>query len=132
VQSAHDWRPAPPKSAFNAAHVGEVEERRRHRRHDWLVQVFIESGGVCSFSGMSQAGKTFAVTELAFCIAQGKPFFGRPVKQGLVIYQVGEGELGFEKRLDGYAKDRSLDLRSIPFIYWPRKINLFVDEKDTE
>lgn len=127
-----DWRPAPPKSAFNAAHVGEVEERRRHRRHDWLVQDFIEAGGVCSFSGMSQAGKTFAVTELAFCIAQGKPFFGRPVKQGLVIYQVGEGELGFEKRLDGYAKDRGLDLRAVPFIYWPRKVNLFVDDKDTE
>lgn len=127
-----DWRPAPPKSAFNAAHVGDVEERRKHRRHDWLVQDFIEAGGVCSFSGMSQAGKTFAVTELAFSVAQGKPFFGRPVKQGLVIYQVGEGELGFEKRLDGYAKDREIDLNNVPFIYWPKKVNLFVDDKDTD
>lgn len=133
IQNLSDWRPAPPVSVFNATHVADVEERRKHRRHDWLVQDFIENGGICSFSGASQAGKTFAVTELAFCVARGEKFFGRDVKQGLVIYQVGEGELGFEKRLDGYARDRGLvDLKSIPFLYWPRKINLFVDDKDTD
>lgn len=127
-----DWRPSPPVSAFNATHIAQVEERRRHRRHDWLVRDFIEAGGVCSFSGGTQAGKTFAVTELAFCIARGQPFFGRDVKQGLVVYQVGEGELGFEKRLDGYCIDRSIEDRtSVPLIYLPKKINLFVDDKDT-
>ena len=66
-------------------------------------------------------------------MACGEPFFDRQVKQGLVIYQIGEGELGFEKRLDGYARDRSIEDRSgVPFIYWPKKINLFVDHKDTD
>jgi hypothetical protein len=127
-----DWRPSPPVSAFNATHIAEVEDRRKHRRHDWLVHDFIESGGVCSFSGGTQAGKTFAVTELAFCISRGKQFFGRDVKQGLVVYQVGEGELGFEKRLEGYCIDRGIDdRRAVPLIYLPKKINLFVDDKDT-
>lgn len=133
LQQLPDWTPKPPKSAFNATHIADVEERRRTRRHDWLVQDLIELGGTCSFAGFSQAGKTFSIIELAFCVARGEPFFGRPVKQGLVIYQVGEGELGFEKRLDGYAQDRGLsDRRDVPFIYLPKKINLFVDDKDTD
>lgn len=128
-----DWRPPPPKSAFNAAHVAEVEERRKRRRHSWLVQDLIELGGTCSFSGFSEAGKTFVILELSFCVARGLKFFGCDVQQGLVIYQVGEGELGFEKRIEGYFQDRGITDRSaIPFIYLPKKINLFVDDKDTD
>lgn len=128
-----EWKPPPPKSAFNASHIADVAVRRKLRRHSWLVQDLIELGGTTSFSGFSEAGKTFVIIELAFCIARGEKFFGHDVEQGLVIYQVGEGELGFEKRIEGYAQDRGIaDRAAVPFIYLPKKINIFKDDKDTE
>lgn len=127
-----DWSPAPPVSAFSAMTIADAV-KRGHRAHSWLVQDLIELGGSCSFAGFTQSGKSFLVIELAFCVARGLPFFGRDVKQGLVIYQVGEGATGFLKRVEGYAQDRAIENReAIPLVILPQKINLFVDDKDTD
>jgi hypothetical protein len=54
-------------------------------------------------------------------------------KSGLVIYQAGEGKEGVTKRLDGWMLDRGVDPSpDIPFKMLTRKINLFVDDKDTD
>jgi hypothetical protein len=132
LNTVPDWTPAPPASTFGAMTIADAV-KRGHRAHSWLVQDLIELGGSCSFAGFTQSGKSFLVIELAFCVARGLPFFGRDVKQGLVIYQVGEGATGFMKRVEGYAQDRAIENReTIPLVILPHKINLFVDDKDTE
>jgi 5S rRNA maturation endonuclease (ribonuclease M5) len=130
-----DWSPKPPVTSFTSMTIADAIARG-HRAHSWLVQDLIELGGSCSFAGFTQSAKSFLAIELSFCVSRGIPFFGRDVKQGLVIYQVGEGATGFMKRVEGYAQDRGIttdaEKRAIPFIILPQKINLFVDDKDTD
>lgn len=129
IEGLPSYRPRPPKSKFNALVVKDAI--RFAADHEWLVDDLIELHGTASFSGNSQSGKTFQVIELAFCVATGRPYWGRAVKKGLVVYQVGEGEEGFMKRLAGYFKDRGIDdMSDLPIVILPKKINLFQADDD--
>ncbi len=122
-------RPLPPVSRFGAVSVAEASKSAA--KHEWLVQDLIELHGTAAFSGYSQSGKSFQMIELAFAVALGRKFWGRDVKQGLVIYQIGEGEEGLGKRVEGYLKDRGIeDPASVPLVFLPRKINLFQSDDD--
>lgn len=125
-----DYRPRRPASRFNALSVKDAIKYAAN--HDWLVDDLIEARGTFAFAGNSQSGKTFQVIELAFCVATGRKFWGRDVKQGLVVYQVGEGEDGFMKRLAGWMQDRGIDgADDIAIEVLPKKINLFSGDDDT-
>lgn len=130
VAKLPDWTPARPISRFTTVGIADTSKQKPHR---WLVQDFIELGGTCSVAGFSQAGKTFLTTHLTFSIARGTQFFGRDVEKGLVVYQIGESESGFFKRIEGYKLDRGLgDGSGLPIELVPSKINLFSDDRDTD
>jgi hypothetical protein len=129
IQGLFDYRPRPPASKFNAVSVRDAGKAAK--RHEWLVQDLIELYGTAAFSGYSQSGKSFQMIELAFAVALGRKFWGRDVKQGLVVYQLGEGEEGFMKRVEGYLKDRGIDdPAKVPLVILPKKINLFSSDDD--
>ncbi|WMT90127.1 AAA family ATPase [Pelagibacterium sp. H642] len=131
IDSLPDWKPKPPKSRLGAVTLSNVG--REAKKHQWLVQDMIELGGSAAFAGFSQSGKSFLMIELAFCVATGRKFWGRDVMQGLVVYQTGEGDRGFMKRVQGYMLDRGIeDPTTVPMLILPKKINLFVDDKDTD
>jgi hypothetical protein len=48
--------------------------------------------------GDPESGKTLVLFDLLFCIAAGKPWRGRKVKQGAVFYLCGEGAAGLGRR----------------------------------
>lgn len=124
------WRPSRPVSLFNA--LSAKDAIKFAAAHDWLVDDLIEAKGTFAFAGNSQSGKTFQVIELSFCVALGRKYWGRDVKQGLVVYQVGEGEDGFMKRLAGWMQDRGIDSADdIAIEVLPKKINLFSGDDDT-
>lgn len=123
------YRPKRPASKFNALSVNDAVKFAAN--HDWLVDDLIEAKGTFAFAGNSQSGKTFQVIELAFCVATGRKYWGRDVKQGLVVYQVGEGEDGFMKRLAGHMQDRGIEGADLPLEVLPKKINLFSGDDDT-
>lgn len=126
-----DWRPRPPTSVMGA--VGLHQLHHPSLKHDFLIDGFLDRQGVAMMPGASGSGKTFLVLESAMCIATGREFFGMKVKQGLVLYQAGEGKQGVTKRLDGWFIDRGLEPdEKIPFQMLTRRVNLFVDDKDTE
>lgn len=124
-----DYRPKRPQTKFGALSVQDAIKFAAN--HDWLVDDLIEAKGTFAFAGNSQSGKTFQVIELAFCVATGRKYWGRDVKQGLVVYQVGEGQDGFMKRLAGHMQDRGIEADGLPIEVLPRKINLFSGEDDT-
>lgn len=131
IDSLPDWKPKPPKSRLGAVTLSNVGKEAK--KHQWLVQDMIELGGSAAFAGFSQSGKSFLMIELAFCVAAGRKFWGRDVMQGLVVYQTGEGDRGFMKRVQGYMLDRGIeDPASVPMLILPKKINLFVDDQDTD
>lgn len=132
VASLPDWRPRPPDSKFGAVDLKSIGTGLG-RKHTWLVQDMIELGGSCALAGFSQSGKSFLTIKLTFAIVMGEQFFGRDVMQGMVVYQLGEGEAGFEKRIEGFMKDRGIeDISALPLVILPKKINLFASDDDTD
>lgn len=129
IEGLPDYRPKRPQTKFGALSVKDAIKYAAN--HDWLVDDLIEAKGTFAFAGNSQSGKTFQVIELAFCVATGRKYWGRDVKQGLVVYQVGEGEDGFMKRLAGHMQDRGIEADGLPLEVLPKKINLFSGEDDT-
>ena len=127
-----DWQPAPPATKYRAVLLQDI--KNPSFRHEWLVDELIEAKGVCAMPGASKAGKSFLALHLEFCIALGQQFWGHDVKQGLVIHQAGEGQEGLAKRIEGYLKYNELEDRAaeIPFIPMLKKINLFIDDTDTD
>ena len=131
VQGLCEWRPRPPASKFGAIDLHQIGAGIG-RKHSWLVQDMIELGGSCALAGFSQSGKSFLTIKLTFAIVMGEQFFGRDVAQGMVVYQLGEGEAGFEKRIEGFMKDRGIEsIEGLPLVILPKKINLFSSDDDT-
>jgi len=76
---------------------------------EWLVDDMLTCGDKSIIGGPSQSGKSFLAIEIARCIAMGEPFLGHPVRQGLVIYQAGEGARGIKNRFRAYRpKDKGV------------------------
>jgi hypothetical protein len=79
-------------------------------------------------AGDSKAGKSFFALELALCVAFGRDLFGLPTKKGGVVYQVGEGLLGFKKRLRAWRAYYGADFtREVPFRLFQRGIDIYRD-----
>ncbi len=67
----------------------------------WLVQDLIPTASTGLFVGESQAGKSFTCINLAGCLAVGKPFFGKEIKEpGGTIYICAEGSSCVKEKLD--------------------------------
>jgi hypothetical protein len=131
ITAAPEWRPRPPASRMGA--LGLHELHQPHLKHEFLVDGFLDRRGVAMMPGSSGSGKTFLVLEVGMCIALGRPFWGMETKPGLVVYQAGEGKEGITKRLDGWMLDRGVEPSStVPFRVLTKKVNLFVDDKDTD
>jgi hypothetical protein len=132
TENIPDWRPRPPASEKFRA-VGLDQLHLPWLKHDFLIDGFLDRRGVAMMPGSSGSGKTFLTLEMGMCVATHRPFWGMDVKPGLVIYQAGEGKEGVTKRLDGWLLDRGVEPSAdVPFRMLPRKINLFVDDKDTD
>ena len=62
------------------------------------------------------------------CVAFGRNLFGLTTKKGGVVYQVGEGLLGFKKRLRAWRSYYGADFsREVPFRLFQRGIDIYRD-----
>lgn len=81
---------------------------------DYLVEGVLPSEGSVGFVGDSGSGKSLLASHLAACVATGWDFFGRPCKQGLVVYLWGEGRSGARPRLQAIEQFHGLNLHRAP------------------
>lgn len=72
--------------------------------------------------GPPKQGKTFLVMSMAVHIAAGKPWFGREVKKGGVVYIAGEGAGGLKHRLRALRQYHGLG-SDLPFWVVPRAVH---------
>jgi len=96
-----------------------------------FVQGLLVAGGAAVVYGDSNAGKTFWVTDLALHVAAGKPWNGRRVDQGGVIYCALEGGNGFRNRVSAWRTANPMDGKPVPFAAVPASLNLLDPEADT-
>ena len=95
-----------------------------------FVQGLLVEGALTVVYGDSHAGKTFWTTDLALHVAAGKPWNGRRVDQGGVVYCVLEGGDGFRNRVSAW-REANPDARSLPFAAIPSSLNLLDPDADT-
>lgn len=74
-----------------------------------------------------------SVIEAGMCIALGKHFLGHPVRQGLVIYQAGEGARGIKNRFRAVRSHFGIPHdAALPLVLLQNRIDLFSEEGDTQ
>lgn len=99
--------------------------------YEYIIDDILTVGDKSVLGGPSQSGKSFLAIHMAMCIARGVPFFGRPVKRGLVIYQAGEGARGVKKRLRAYRKHFGCADEDVPFEFLQSRVDLHAKDGDT-
>ncbi len=66
---------------------------------EWLIDEIIEANSLGVLYGRSGAAKSFTALDMALSIATGRPWQDRHVKQGRIVYVVGEGARGVRRRV---------------------------------
>jgi hypothetical protein len=92
-----------------------------------LVKGLLDCGAFSVLYADTNQGKTFVMLDIAFHIAAGRPWNGRKVKQGLVVYVAAEGGRGIFKRLAALREHHAAD--DVPLVVVPCPINLLDKSK---
>lgn len=78
---------------------------------DWVIHDLMESDSLGMIFGPSGGGKSFVALDWACCVATGKAWRSYEiVRQGQVIYIVGEGYNGIRRRLRAWEQHHELKL----------------------
>jgi AAA domain len=111
----------------------------------WLDDIKIDSEPAYIVEGIIPAGpslgetaappkslKSFFLKDLGLHIAAGKPYRGRDVLQGAVIYITSEGVRGVKRRLVAMRRHHGVEGKKIPFALIPTMPNLGTGTADLE
>ena len=98
---------------FRLLHIGEVVSNIRPP--EYLIDGVCEDGTFGEVFGDPGSLKTFIVLSMLLSVASGLPWYGHAVKQGPVVYIVGEGRQGVARRLAAWGKHHGVDLAALPF-----------------
>ncbi|WCG84985.1 AAA family ATPase [Pectobacterium sp. A5351] len=90
--------------AFNTALPLRKDSDGFDTRQDYLIKGYLPSSSVASAYGASGSYKSFLAVSWGCHIATGKPWAGKPVTQGAVIYVVGEGGIGVPRRIRAWEQ----------------------------
>ncbi len=75
----------------------------------WLVEDTLPDGGLSFLVGPPGVGKTFSAIDLALSVAYGRPFLGKEVRQGRVVYVAAEGHRSVARRMLAWCRFYGLD-----------------------
>lgn len=124
-------RGAPFVSKFGAMRWEDIGSGEAADLYPWLVEDVIPLCDISMAYGDSGTGKSFAMFDMAMCIARGIKFYNRNVEQGLVVYVAAEAGKGFAKRKIAYATQHKLEQSEpLPFVLLTRRPNFFQDDTD--
>lgn len=98
---------------------------------DDFVEGLLIRAAMSVIYGPSNCGKTFFASDLALHIALGKPWNGREVEQGGVIYCALEGAYGIRNRVTAWARHYGVEGAPLPFAIIPVALDLLNPEADT-
>lgn len=70
---------------YNFIHIKETINDKDIKT-EWLIDELLAVGGFSLKAGQPKSGKSTIMRQLAICVAEGKEYLGREVKQGTVYY----------------------------------------------
>ena len=94
---------------------------------EWLVDDLVPAVSLVCAYGAPKAGKTFLLLSMGLHITTGLPWMGKKTRQGAIVYIVGEGARGLQKRLEAQKKHYGIGDEA-PFYVIGRAVN-FTDKK---
>ena len=97
----------------------------------FLVDGLFTRHGFAVMYGSPGCGKTFVALDVALCVASGKDWHGRAVKQGAVLYIAGEGVGGLGKRTKAWIEHNYPSANNLPLFILPTSVN-FASTGDVE
>lgn len=103
----------PRRKGFHLIALGEFI--RDIRPPEYLVEGVIEEGTMGVVFGDPGTYKTFVTMDMLLCVASGRPWHDHAVKQGPVVYIVGEGRQGIARRVLAWGKHNGVDVATLPF-----------------
>jgi hypothetical protein len=117
VGVSRQWEPDPAPATrsgkarfvverFDAIEIGEEPE--------WRIKDVLPRTGLVVIIGEPGTGKSFLASSIALHIAEGRPWAGKPVEAGPVVYLTPEGVSGFRKRLVAY-RENARPKSNLPF-----------------
>jgi hypothetical protein len=95
-----------------------------------FVEGLITEEAMSVIYGPSNCGKTFFASDLALHVATGRPWRGREIEAGGVIYCALEGSHGISNRVAAWVREKGLEGVEIPFAIVPVTINLLDPDAD--
>lgn len=91
---------------------------------DWLLSGYLPENSLGLMYGAPRSFKSFVALSWGLSIAYGIPWFGRPVRQGVVVYIAAEGAAGQRKRVAAWRVDNGVEDIQAPFYLLPRAVNI--------
>jgi hypothetical protein len=85
----------------------------------WLIHKVLQAATNSVISAPHASFKSFLVLDMALCVALGRVWCGREVRQGQVVYVCAEGASGMKARIKAWCHDREEE--------WPERFH-FIDE----
>jgi hypothetical protein len=79
----------------------------------WLVPNLLPSAALTFLVGRPNIGKSFVAVDIASCIATGRPYQGRDVTAGKVLYISGEGTGRLASRFEAWAEYHEQNFQTI-------------------
>jgi hypothetical protein len=121
-----------PKRSMTAQRIGDINQNlKAEARH--LIEGYYDQGATIVTYGESNSGKTHVVLDQSLAIATGRPWAGRAVHKGLVVYVAAEGGHGVEQRIMAHKKFRKdVDWANTPFALVKHPINLMSSPADAK
>ena len=101
------------RKSFHLIALGEFI--RDVRPPNYLIDGVIETETMGVVFGDPGSYKTFVTMDMLACVASGRPWHGHAVKQGPVVYIVGEGRQGIARRVLAWGKHNGVDVATLPF-----------------
>lgn len=113
IASAYGWQDPDVEAAFDVLEPQAPAPLRyqpvqaakfaKGKPREMLIKRVMPHGGLVVVFGASGSGKSFFVIDVVCAIAQGKPWNGRHVKKGRVVYVFAEGAGGGMSRIEAYG-----------------------------
>lgn len=114
--SLRQW-PHKPLALISMDDMGDLEPP------SWLINPLFESQSLVMMVGPANEGKTFIALSMALSIASGLSWVGHSVTQGNVVYVVGEGNRGIQKRAYAWRAHYGQSAPDCKFISRPVQIS---------
>ncbi|CCD99988.1 AAA family ATPase [Bradyrhizobium sp. STM 3809] len=99
----------------------------------WLLHEVIEERTLSVLYGQPNSGKSLVLLDMLFHIAAGKPWRGRDVKRGCVLYIAAEGPNGTARRSKAWRVHNEIaDDARLPLAFVRTGLNLYANSRDAK